>query len=144
MSHKGLCLCMQPYKKMNALHIFMLPSLRHPMTPLGEPRGGEYTDITTSSNVAYKMVKQGKGAGGVENGNEGAEYEVVGAPGAQLPSHPQSQAALAEERGYEVPCPPEHSQQARQASAMNVPPVPQGGGEKGPDEAIYEPIPGDQ
>ena len=114
------------------------------MTPVSEPRGGEYTGITTSSNVAYTMVKEGKRVREVEKGNESAEYEVVGAPDAQMPSHPQSQAALAEESGYDVPCPPEHPQQARQAPAMNVPPVPQGGGEKGPDEAIYEPIPGDQ
>ncbi len=129
---------------MIALHIPVLPSFRHPMTPLGEPRGGEYTDIMTSSNVAYKMVKQGKRAGRVEKGNRSAEYEVVGASDAQLPSHTQFPAALAEERGYEVPCPPEQPRHAQQAPAMNVPPVPQGGGEQGPDEAIYEPIPGDQ
>jgi len=129
---------------MIALHIPVLPSFRHPMTPLGEPRVGEYPDIMTSSNLAYKMVKQGKRAGGVKKGNRSAEYEVVGAPDAQLPSDTQFPAALVEEIGYEVPCPPQQPQQPRQAPAMNVPPVPQGGGEQGPDEAIYEPIPGDQ
>lgn len=115
-------------------------SLRHPMTPLSEFRGLEHTGIVTSSNAAYTMVKQGRGVG-MEKGNESAEYEVVSAPDG---SHPQSQASLAEENGYDVPCPPEHPRLARKVPAMNVPPIPQGSDEKGLDEAIYEPVPGDQ
>ena len=95
-------------------------------------------DITTCSNVAYRMTMQGVGVEKGKETEESAEYEVVGASYAQLPPHPQSQAVLAEKSDYDVPCPPEYP---RQAPAMNVPPVPQ---EKGSDEVIYEPIPGDQ
>ena len=113
------------------------------MKPLSKPKRVEYTGITTSSNMAYTIVKQGKGVG-VEEMNGSAEYEVVDAPGAQQPSHSQSQRAMAEESGYDLRCPPDHLQPARQVPTINVPPVPQGGDEKGLDEFIYEPIPGDQ
>ena len=109
-------------------------STRHPMMPVGDYREREFSSIATSTNVAYSIFKQGRET------EESAEYDVVGAPRSPLSPFPP-QPVLVEERSYDMPRPLELP---RQAPAMDIPPVPQNDGEKGPDEAIYETIPGDQ
>lgn len=97
------------------------------------------TGITISTNVAYSVVKQGEGEE-IDERDKNAEYEVVCSPHPHLPSHPLPQPA--QTGNFEVPCPPEHHHNV--LAIMIVPPVPQDGGTKGPAEAVYEPIPGDQ
>ena len=95
------------------------------MTHLALSRDDEYTVMQTNTNAASASFKQE-----MKSGDIGAEYQVVINPHHQLPSHPQPEAM---ENINEIPCLPEHRQQA---PAMDLPPVPQDGGEKDPDEDI--------
>lgn len=104
------------------------------MTPLHEPREGDYTGIVlTNTNVSYGMVDKEMER---ENGGAEYEYDVVRAPQPHLPSHPKLESALAEgyEESYDAL---EHHQRA----PVEKVPLTQNGGETGTSEAFYEPIP---
>jgi len=88
--------------------------------------------MLTNTNVSYGVVNKER-----ERGGEGADYEysMVRAPQPHMASHPRHESVLTGcVKPYEVP------KHHRQAPAMEVPPVPQDGGEKGPGEALNEPI----
>ena len=81
--------------------------------------------LTTTTNPAYEMVKQG------EQGSH--EYELVGvSPGTAPPIA---------DKTYEMPSPPSH--QPLPTIPLSVAP-PTGGGAKEGEEGVYDNIPGDQ
>ena len=94
-------------------------SSRHALGPLPPAPGSR---ITTSTNTAYEMMKQGAQGWGQVGEHE---YELVSPPGG--PSVGVS--------AYEIPSPPAPQQPAAVSS---------GGGTEGEGDVVYERIPGDQ
>ena len=114
---------------------------RHSMTTLHGPVSG----ITTTSNMAYELVKhraepQGRRRGGGKGELEPVEYEeVVSSP----PPPPLSSAAVGA-GVYEmptVPSPHKHTPLRAQPLASNGG---GGGGKGGGEEGVYEFLPGEQ
>ena len=89
--------------------------------------------LTTNTNPAYEMVKQGDGGG--RQGSH--EYELVGvSPGT---------VAKAADKTYEMPSPPSH--QPLPTIPLSVAPLPGGDvgvAKEGEEEGMYDNIPGDQ
>ena len=112
---------------------------RHSMTTLHGP----VSDIATTSNMAYELVKhragqQGRrGRGGGRGEFESVEYEEVVSP------PPLSSAAVGA-GGYEVPTVPsphKYTPLPAQPLASNGG---GGGGKGGEEEGVYEVLPGEQ
>ena len=104
------------------------------MTHPCEPGEGRHV-ILTNTNVSYGVINEER-----ERGGEDADYEynMVRVPEPHLASHPRPESVLTDSYGYVKPYEvPKHH---RQAPAMDVPPAPLDGGEKGSDEALNEPI----
>ena len=99
-------------------------SHRHGLVPLPGSPAVEAVAITTTTNTAYEVMKQG---GGQEGDHE---YELVSSPGG--PPHAKDL-----EGAYEIPSLPTPHQ-----PLPAVPPPGSVGGAE--EEAVYEHIPGDQ
>ena len=85
--------------------------------------------IEISSVDVYENVKLEEDTKEEEvEGKINAKYDVVSAPHPHLPFHPQPHPVLAEGRGV-----PDLLKHHQPVSAMDVPPVSQDGGGKGPD-----------
>ena len=119
----------------------------------------KHGSLTTATNPAYEMMKQGEGGegggrgggggggrGGGEGGVEGVggkggqgshEYELVGvSPGTGPP------IAMAADKTYEMPSPPSH--RPLPAIPLSVAPVTGGVAKEGEEEGVYDNIPGNQ
>ena len=97
--------------------------------------------VTTTTNPAYEIVRQGGGGGGDGGGEQGChEYELVGlSPGI---GPPVTEAA---DKTYEMPSPPSH--QPLPTIPLSVAPSTGrdvGAAKKGEEKGVYDNIPGDQ
>ena len=105
-------------------------SHRHGLVPLPGSTAVEAVAITTTTNTAYEVMKQG---GGQEGDHE---YELVSSPGGPPPAKDL-------EGAYEIPSLPTPLQPLPAVPPAEAMPTPGsvGGAE---EEAVYEQIPGDQ
>ena len=115
---------------------------RHSMTTLHGPVSG----ITTTSNMAYELVKhraepQGRrGRGGGKGELEPVEYEEV----VSSPPPPPLSSATVGAGGYDVPTVPSHKYTPLPAQPLASNGGGGGGKGGGEEEGVYEVLPGEQ
>ena len=104
---------------------------RHGLVPLPGSPAVEAVAITTTTNTAYEVMKQGGQGGGREGGHK---YELVSSPGG--PPHAKDL-----EGAYETPSLPTPHQPLPAVPTAEATPTPGSVGQA--EEVMYEHIPGD-